>query len=174
MSRKLVLQEFLPYLLNRAGLRIGGMFSRDIEHYDVTLPMWRVMVELWHNGDHRLGELAERTSIDLSTLSRLLVTMQRKQLVVRRRSGLDGRALSLTLTARGLELAEQIVPYARFYEDVAMRGLNAAEVAELKRLLKQVYLNLENAEREGPRKAAEAPRTRKTAAKRPRRVKASA
>lgn len=174
MSRRLVLQDFLPYLLNRAGLRIGLMFSRDIEDYDVTLPMWRVMVELWHNGDHRLGELAERTSTDLSTLSRLLVTMQRKRLVVRRRSGLDGRALSLTLTPRGLALAERIVPHARFYEQVAMRGLNAAEVNELKRLLKQVHLNLENAAHETPRKAAAAPRARKTATRGPRRVKASA
>lgn len=167
MSRKLVLQDFLPYLLNRAGLRIGLMFSRDIEHYDVTLPMWRVMIELWHNGDHRLGELSERTSIDLSTLSRLLMAMQRKNLIVRRRSGLDGRALSLTLTERGLELTEQIAPYALHYEDVAMRGLTDPDVKQLKQLLKKVYLNLEGVEREtAQRKTAERPRAKKRATKR--------
>lgn len=177
MSRKLVLQDFLPYLLNRAGLRIGLMFSRDIEDYDVTLPMWRVMVELWHNGDHRLGELAERTSIDLSTLSRLLVAMQRKQLIVRRRSGLDGRALSLTLTERGLELAEKIVPFALHYEDVAMRGLSASEVKQLKQLLKRVYENLQLEEAEtAQRRIAQRPRAKKRVA-RPasgKRLKASA
>jgi DNA-binding MarR family transcriptional regulator len=167
MSRKLVLQDFLPYLLNRAGLRIGLMFSRDIEPHDVTLPMWRVMIELWHNGDHRLGELSERTSIDLSTLSRLLVAMQRKHLIVRRRSGLDGRALSLTLTERGLELTEKIVPFARRYEDVAMQGLSGADVKKLKQLLKKVYDNLEAAEREQlERKPADRPRAEKAAGKR--------
>jgi len=177
MSRKLVLQDFLPYLLNRAGLRIGLMFSRDIEHFEVTLPMWRVMIELWHNGDHRLGELSERTSIDLSTLSRLLVAMQRKHLIVRRRSGLDGRALSLTLTERGLELTEQIVPYALHYEDVAMRGLTDPEVKQLKQLLKKVYLNLETDEREtAQRKGARRPRAKKRTARKPapRRIRASA
>jgi DNA-binding MarR family transcriptional regulator len=151
MSRNLVLQDFLPYLLNRAGLKIGLMFSRDIEHHDVTLPMWRVMIELWHKGDHRLGELSERTSIDISTLSRLLVAMQRKQLIVRRRSGLDGRALSLTLTDRGQELTEQIVPFARHYEDVAMRGLSAANVRQLKLLLNHVFVNLEAEGRAKPK-----------------------
>jgi DNA-binding MarR family transcriptional regulator len=146
MSRKLDLQDFLPYLLNRAGLRIGLMFSRDIEPFGVTLPMWRVMIELWHHGDHRLGELSERTSIDISTLSRLLVGMQRKQLVVRRRSGLDGRALSLTLTERGLELTERIVPIARRYEELAMQGLSEKDVVALKRLLKTIYRNLEAAD----------------------------
>src|SRR5579884_3813430 len=98
MSRRLHLQDFLPYLLNRAGMRIGTMFSRDVAPYGITLPMWRVLLELWHKGEHRLGELAVLTSIDISTLSRLLVAMQRKRLIVRRRSGLDRRALSLSLT----------------------------------------------------------------------------
>jgi DNA-binding MarR family transcriptional regulator len=167
MSRKLVLQDFLPYLLNRAGLRIGLMFSRDIERYNVTLPMWRVMIELWHNGDHRLGELSERTSIDLSTLSRLLMAMQRNKLIVRRRSGLDGRALSLTLTERGLELTEQIAPHALHYEGVAMHGLTVSEVRQLKQLLKKVYLNLETDERQtAPRRTGGRPRAKKRAVKR--------
>jgi len=146
MSRKLVLQDFLPYLLNRAGLRIGLMFSRDIEPFGVTLPMWRVMIELWHRGEHRLGELSERTSIDMSTLSRLVVSMQSDGLVVRRRSGLDGRALSLTLTTRGGELTKRIVPIARRYEKLAMQGLSERDLATLKRLLGTIYGNLQVAD----------------------------
>ena len=141
MSRRLVLQDFLPYLLNRAGMKIGLMFSRDVEEYGVTLPMWRVLIELWHKGDHRLGELADRTSIDLSTLSRLLVTMQRNKLVVRRRSGLDRRALSLTLTEKGLELVEKVAPFALFYEKQAMEGMSKDEVIQLKALLRKVFDN---------------------------------
>lgn len=147
MARRLVLQDFLPYLLNRAGMKIGLMFSRDVEPHGVTLPMWRVLTELWHKGDHRLGELAERTSIDLSTLSRLLVSMQRKRLVVRRRSGLDRRALSLTLTEKGLELVEQIAPFALFYEKLAMEGLSPDEVKQLKHLLRKIFDSLEQAAR---------------------------
>jgi DNA-binding MarR family transcriptional regulator len=172
MSRRLILQDFLPYLLNRAGLRVGLMFSRDIEAFDVTLPMWRVLIELWHNGDHRLGELSERTSIDISTLSRLLVAMQRKGLIVRRRSGLDGRALSLTLTPRGLALTEKIVPHAMRYEDAAMEGMSGREVAALKDLLKRVYLNLEKADRAASSRPAAKPRPAKK--RTGRKVKASA
>lgn len=167
MSRKLDLQNFLPYLLNRAGLRIGVLFSHDVEPYGVTLPMWRVLIELWHNGNHRLGELSERTSIDLSTLSRLLVTMQRKDLIVRRRSGLDGRALSLSLTERGLELTEKIAPYALRYERIAMRGLSERDVKKLKELLKAVFSNLEIADREQTAQ-------RESKRKRPRKTKARA
>lgn len=148
MARKIVLQEFLPYLLNRAGLRIGVMFSREIEPMDVTLPMWRVLVDLWRNGDHRLGELAERTTIDISTLSRLLVTMQRRQLITRRRSGSDGRALSLTLTAKGLDLITTIMPIAVGLEEIATRGMSASDVKRLRTLLKKAFQNLDAASQE--------------------------
>lgn len=164
MSRKLDLQDFLPYLLNRAGLRVGLMFSRDIEAFDVTLPMWRVLIELWHNGDLRLGDLSERTSIDISTLSRLLVAMQRRNLIVRRRSGLDGRALSLTLTPRGLVLTEKVAPHAVRYEGVAMKGMTTREVATLKDLLKRVYSNLEKADRAGNKRPAATKRPAKALA----------
>jgi len=166
MSRRLVLQDFLPYLLNRAGMKIGLVFSRDVEPYGVTLPMWRVLIELWHKGDHRLGELAERTTIDLSTLSRLIVSMQRKRLVVRRRSGLDRRALSLALTEKGLELVEQVAPYALHYEQVAIQGMSKAEIAQLKQSLRKVYENLEAASRQ---KSTAPPA--KTGARRGRRAK---
>jgi len=172
MSRKPDLQDFLPYLLNRAGLRVGLMFSRDIEPLGVTLPMWRVLIELWNSGDCRLGELSERTSIDMSTLSRLLVTMQRRSLIVRRRSGLDGRALSLTLTPRGLALAEKILPNAVRYEDAAIEGLSAREVATLKGLLKRIYLNLEKADRSAAQQPAAKKRPANGRARR--KVKASA
>jgi DNA-binding MarR family transcriptional regulator len=166
MSRKLNLQDFLPYLLNRAGLRV--------EPFDVTLPMWRVMSELWRNGDHRLGELSELTSIDMSTLSRLLVTMQRKGLIVRRRSGLDGRALSLSLTRRGVALTEKIVPFALRYDGVAMDGMSAREVEALKNLLKRVYDNLEKFDH-SLQPAAKARPAKKQVKKRPKpRVKSSA
>ena len=148
MPRRFDLQEFLPYLLNRAGMRIGVMFSHDVAPYGVTLPMWRVLLELWNAADHRLGDLAERTTIDLSTLSRLIVSMQRQRLVTRRRSGSDGRALSLTLTAKGTTLVETIAPFAIYYEKLAMKGLTSSEIAELKRLLRRVFANLDHASKE--------------------------
>lgn len=169
MSRHLVLQNFVPYLLNRAGMSIGVMFSRDIEPYGITLPMWRVLIELWHKGEHRLGDLAELTSIDISTLSRLLVNMQHDDLIVRQRSGSDRRALSLTLTKKGLELVETVMPFALYYERQAIKGLNRQEVFQLKLLLRKVFTNLETAcrtrgvgEQKIKRKGAKVPRPRKT------------
>jgi len=129
MKNSFALADFVPYLLNRAGVRIGLAFARDIEPLGVTLPMWRVMAALWEKGDRRLGDIAARTSIDISTLSRLLGTLQRKKFIVRRRSGKDGRALSVNLTEKGRVMTERIIPIASHYEEVATRGITVNCVA---------------------------------------------
>lgn len=142
MPKHFTLVDFVPYLLNRAGVKIGLAFARDIESMGVSLPMWRVMVALWENGDQRLSDLSERTSIDISTLSRILVSLQRKQLVLRGRSGIDGRALNVTLTAKGRSITERIIPIASHYEDVATRGINQRDLRLLKKMLVKLFSNI--------------------------------
>ena len=166
MKDNFALAEFLPYLLNRAGVNIGLSFARDIVSLDVTLPMWRVMVALWESGDQRLGDLAERASIDFSTLSRLLVNLQRKHYVVRRRSGLDGRALSVSLTEKGRAMTERIIPIACHYEEVATRGLDDADVRRLKRMLIRLFSNIQTFDAEyAERQATTKPKRKKAAPK---------
>ncbi len=148
MKHSFALADFIPYLLNRAGVRIGLVFAREIEPMGVSLPMWRVMAALWERDDQRLGDIAEHTSIDISTLSRLLVTLQRKQFIVRQRSGTDGRALSVSLTEKGRALTERIIPIASHYEDVAIRGINSADLRRLKRMLMTLFSNIKTIERE--------------------------
>ena len=65
MKHSFTLADFVPYLLNRAGVRIGLVFAREIEPLGVSLPMWRVMAALWERDDQRLGDIAEHTTIDL-------------------------------------------------------------------------------------------------------------
>jgi DNA-binding MarR family transcriptional regulator len=144
----MILEDFLPYLLNRAGVRIGLSFSRDIAPYKITLPIWRVLVALWESGDQRLVELSALISIDFSTLSRILVSMERRHLIARRRSGSDARALSVSLTAQGRDLTKRIIPIALYYEKVAISGLTRAEVKNLKLLLEKLYINIVSFDRQ--------------------------
>jgi DNA-binding MarR family transcriptional regulator len=81
-------------------------------------------------------------------LSRLVVTLQRKQFIVRRRSGVDGRALSISLTDKGKAMTERIIPIASHYEEVAIRGINAGDLRRLKRLLIKLFSNIKTLEEE--------------------------
>lgn len=149
------LTNSFPYLLNRVGVRMGELFSRRIAGYGVTLPMYRVMASLWEKGDQRLGDLAAMTSIEISTLSRLVGAMKRKGLLTRARLKDNARTVAINLTARGRSLVEELIPLAMHFEEVAVREFSSAETANLKAALQTVYLSLDSIEPEIAEAAAD-------------------
>jgi DNA-binding MarR family transcriptional regulator len=137
------LGAYLPYLINRAGVRLALGFGRELRRYGIVLQEWRVLAALITHGPQRLSDLAALTSIDLSTLSRLVGRMACAGLLSRGRTNGDRREIALSLTPKSERMTRAIVPVARRYERTALRGFTAAEEAALKRLLVRVYGNLD-------------------------------
>jgi MarR family transcriptional regulator, organic hydroperoxide resistance regulator len=136
------LNESFPYLLNRVGVRMGELFVRRIDPYGITLPMYRVLAALREAGGQRLGDLAAMTTVELSTLSRLVGEMKRKGLVSRRRCEGNGRTVAINLTTKGRALCEELMPIAQHFEAVAVRDFTPDDVARIKAVLTAVYSNL--------------------------------
>ena len=137
------LDDYLPYLINRTGNVVAGAFSEELAGAKLTLPQWRVLAALFHQGEQRQIDLAEFTSIDQSTLSRLVSGLARRALVSRRRSVTSNREVSVNLTAKGLAVTRRYVPIALAYEAVGTAGLSRADLATLKRCLKRIFANLD-------------------------------
>ena len=137
------LDSYLPYLLNRAGARIAASFSEEVRPLGATLQMWRVLAALREHDGRRMGDLSETTSIEVSTLTRLVDNMEKKGLVARRRNGEDARVVALHVTPAGRRLTQRIIPIAERYEAVALAGFSAAETKTLKAALRRLYVNME-------------------------------
>ncbi len=133
------LTNSFPYLLNRVGVRIGELFSERIKSFGVTLPMYRVLAALWERTDQRLSDLSEMTTIEISTLSRLIGSLKRKGLVSRRRLEENARTVAISLTAKGRRLTEELIPIAIHFEEVAVRNRSAEEVDWIKRVFAEAY-----------------------------------
>src|ERR1700736_1749864 len=84
---KLNLGDFLPYLVNRVGVIIAEQFGEEtLAPHGLSIAMWRVMAVLSSAGGQRQIDLAELTSIDASTLSRIVSRLVRMGLVTRARA----------------------------------------------------------------------------------------
>jgi MarR family transcriptional regulator, organic hydroperoxide resistance regulator len=141
------LDSYLPYLLNRAGARIAAAFSEEVRPLGATLQMWRVLAALREGDGRRMGDLSETTSIEVSTLTRLVDNMEKKGLVARRRDAADARVVALHVTPAGRRLTQRITPIAERYESVALAGFTAAEADILKAALRRLYRNMAALER---------------------------
>jgi len=142
-SPELDLTDYLPYLLNRAGTRIATAFTQEARRHGLSLQMWRVLAALNQRDGQMVGELADITSIEISTLSRVLDQMQNKRLILRRRDSADQRSVTIHRTAAGIAVTKKLLPTAAHYQTVALAGFDAREGAELKKMLKRVFANLD-------------------------------
>ena len=140
------LDSYLPYLLNRAGARIATSFGEEVRPLGATLQTWRVLAALRERDGRRMGDLSDTTSIEVSTLTRLVDGMERKGLVARRRDANDARAVALHATAAGRRLTLRILPIAERYEAVALQGFEAREAEALKTALRRLYANMDGLE----------------------------
>lgn len=137
------LDSYLPYLLNRAGARIATAFGEEVRPLGASLQMWRVLAALRERDGRRMGDLSVMTSIEVSTLTRLVDQMEKKGLVERRRDTDDARVVALHVTTAGRRLTRRIVPIAERYEQVALKGFAPVEVQVLRAALRRLYANMD-------------------------------
>jgi len=142
---KLDLGEYLPYLVNRVGSIIAEQFGAEaLAPHGLSIAMWRVMAVLASTGGQRQIDLADLTSIDASTLSRLVSRLVRMGVVTRARSTSSNREVAVKLSAKGQALVARLIPIALDYESEAITGLSAGDLTTVKRCLRRMYANMKS------------------------------
>lgn len=126
---------------------MGQAFTSELKPFGLTLNDWRVCVSLRHKPHQRLMELSQNTSVDASTLSRLVDGLLKRGLLVRERSSEDARAVALCLTSEGEVLVDKVIPLAQLYERVALAGIDAGQAELLRSVLQRMYDNMALLER---------------------------
>jgi DNA-binding MarR family transcriptional regulator len=140
---QLVLGNYLPYLINRVGFALVESFTADaLTPNGLSIAMWRVLAALSNRGEQRQIDLVDMTSIDASTMSRLVTRLVRNGLVTRSRSAKSNREVVVELSPKGRALVLRLIPIAKKLEQTASMGLPAKELAVAKRALGRMYENL--------------------------------
>jgi DNA-binding MarR family transcriptional regulator len=137
------LGNYLPYLINRVGFALVESFTAEaLTSNGLSIAMWRVLAALSNNGGQRQVDLVTMTSIDASTMSRLVSRLVRKGLVTRSRSATSNREVVVGLSPKGRALVARLIPIAKRLEQTASADLPAREIALTKRALGRMYDNL--------------------------------
>jgi DNA-binding MarR family transcriptional regulator len=140
---RLDLSSYFPYLINRVGsLFVVAYTTEALDREDLTIAMWRVLAALSNNGGQRQIDLAERTSIEVSTLSRIVARLLRRGLITRKRSRDDNREFAVALSPAGQKLVRKLIPIARVQEKQAIAGLSPRDLEAARRVLRAMYGNL--------------------------------
>lgn len=129
------LERFLPYLVHRVGSRLAEGFEDGFADAGVSLPEWRALSILHEFGPQTMGEIARRTSINASTMTRLVGQMEKRSLVKRERPLGNQRTVYVRILAGGRKKVEYLIPRVLDYETELAGCFSLAELQTLKTLL---------------------------------------
>ena len=100
-----------------------GLLQEHLLESPFSLTEARVLYEIAHREDVTARALADDLGLDAGYLSRMLASFQRRGLVVRKRSGADGRARLLRLSAKGRTAFGRLDRASRDQVGALLRGL---------------------------------------------------
>ncbi len=92
---------FPIYLCSKELIR---KYAEELKKYDLTYTQYIVLMYFINEKESNLKRIGEVMLLDSSTLTPLLKKMEKKGYITRKKSKLDERNLTLTITKKGLEL----------------------------------------------------------------------
>jgi DNA-binding MarR family transcriptional regulator len=107
-------------------------FSSKVGH---ALPRWRILLALHECGQCSQKHLAERCRLDPASLTRQLQAMQKLGWISRAVDAQDNRLTNATLTPAGQAVVNEALPKRAAFFDESLKGLSAADVETLNRVL---------------------------------------
>ncbi len=140
---RLDFSEYLPYLINRVGWLLVVDFGQNtLAQHRLSIAKWRVLAVLANDGGQRQVDVAARTSIDVSTLSRVVTRLVKMGFVTRTRSATNNREVVVRLTPKGSAVLARVIPHAIALERRAIAGVPVEDLRVVRRSLRRMYQNL--------------------------------
>ncbi len=131
------LENFLPYRLSKAANIVSRKIAKAYKSHDLSPTGWRVLAVLAGGEVLTAREIANKTAMDKTTISRAIKSMQ-KQGLLKKTSGQDGRTTPMVLSASGMELFEKIIMEVLVIENEIKSGLSQSELDNLLAILERL------------------------------------
>jgi len=132
------IDDYLAYLLARASHQVSREFHRELKPYGLTVIEWRVLATLEGSNGCSLGEVAEAVLFKQPTITKLIDRMERDDWVKRLPGAGDRRRIRIVMTERGHRVVGELLAKAKRHEAACLGTYSAAEIENLKRILRDL------------------------------------
>ena len=109
---------------------------------DISLDQWMVLGPIWQLKNPSHKDLSEFCLKDKTSISRIVDTLEKKNLVMRVNDQLDQRIKRVVLTREGKQLFNHVVPIMEKTREEVRQGISDSEIDAFKRVLIQINKNM--------------------------------
>jgi DNA-binding MarR family transcriptional regulator len=156
MAPAFVLEQHLFFWVTQILDRRDRQLAAALKSDGLRAPEWRILATLHSRHRLSMSELADLTSIDRTTLSRVVDRMARAGWVMRLTDASDARITRLSATATGERLFARIWPAVWRVNERAVAGLPEPAVGLVRWALQEMCRNFDKAPFEGQHMGLEA------------------
>ncbi|AFL99458.1 MULTISPECIES: MarR family winged helix-turn-helix transcriptional regulator [Desulfitobacterium] len=130
--------------LNKAARLISGRLSHNFKsnNFDVTIEQWRLLLYLWREDGQTQNSLALSSNKDEPSVSRIINTMEKHNLVVRTRHPHDRRTNLIYLTETGRNLKDGLMAMGDKTNKETTQGVDPEDLVICIKVLQKVIDNL--------------------------------
>jgi DNA-binding MarR family transcriptional regulator len=135
-------RDSVGYLLRRVYSIMHERMEAALAGHDFTLMQWIVLLYLRDGIASTASDIAREFSHDSGALTRVIDQLQRRGLVSRRRSTSDRRVVDLTLTKKGGQTIEELLPVVVGQMNEALAPFTRAEFEQMRSLMERLVEHL--------------------------------
>jgi DNA-binding MarR family transcriptional regulator len=135
--------EMLPYLMTRVTARTNQLWVRQLRDHGLTIGRWQVLNVLSAYDGSRIGTIADLSGGEQAAVSRVIDQMERDDLVKRRPSLNDSRAVEVWITQLGRDTYDELMPEAKAFVKRMVRTLSDTEIKQMTFLLERLFSDLQ-------------------------------
>ena len=109
---------------------------------EISLDQWLVLGPIWKNNGISQKDISEYCGKDKTSVTKIIDTLEKKNLVVRVTDQLDHRVKRVVLSQKGRELFISALPVMAQTRDELRSGISDKEIEALKSILNKIHKNL--------------------------------
>mgnify|MGYP001425590833 FL=1 len=108
---------------------------------DISMDQWLVLGPIWENEGISHKEISEYSLKDKTSVTKIIDTLEKKNLVVRVPDQLDHRIKRVVLSNKGKKLFLEVIPVMELTRDQLRKGITDKEIELLRSILSKIYKN---------------------------------
>lgn len=141
---KLELDKYIGFILNNTTRKFSQFAVSFFKPYDITPEQAGILRRLGEDEGITQKDLSIRMAKDQTNITRILVQLERKGLILRKQSKEDRRAFLTYLTDKGKKLNENIIPAEQEIMNIALSGISEERSVLLKEIVSEIVENINN------------------------------
>ncbi len=115
---------------------------QEVLHMDISLPEIRVLKELSSKEEPTMSELGRSIPMDLSTLTRTVDKLVKKEFVARKPDPEDRRMVRVALTAKGRRIISRFEEARKKHIESILRQMTSQERRDLLKIFKTLHARI--------------------------------